>query len=283
MKNWLTKIYNYAKPFLTNRQWINFYRAIQSKDEKVTWEEANVVSSLDSIPIKNEKSSPEKEDKETQIFFEAFKNLTPEYLLVIAEMRNLLNSELKKIVFHALATKLSINEVATHLGITPEEVSTIYQEAIKDIHIQSSFIRKNLDNEARKATISEFTMNKPKWAPRSEQAENAEENIERPSEKEKTSKIPFSKQKLLLSKPIHECLTIETRMVHAFYILNLNTLEDLLRFISVKGLEALKCQRCFGQVSLNKLTNELIRKGILKADGSCKLYKYITKPETEES
>ena len=74
----------------------------------------------------------------------------PEYLLIISEMRNLLNSDLKKIVFHALATKLSIEEVAGHLGLTPRKVKCIFQEAIMDISIQSGFVRGYLDNGVQK-------------------------------------------------------------------------------------------------------------------------------------
>lgn len=262
MKNWLTKIFNNVKPPLAISQGDTFFQATPTESEGVTWEDAHIVSSSSSIPVEAEAPSADKKEKETQILFEAFKKLTPEYFFVIAEMRNLLNSQIKKIVFHALSTGLSIEQVAMHLGITHTEVNTIYQDAIVDIQIQSGFVRRYLDNGVRKEIISEFEANRQKSDSHSQPNETTKQ--------------------VLLSEPLHKCLDIETRTITTFRVLDLYTLEDLLRFASAKGLEALTQQRNFGQSSLNKLTNELIRKGIFKADGSCELYKYIFDTDKEK-
>ena len=67
------------------------------------------------------------------------------------------------------------------------------------------------------------------------------------------------------------------RTINIFKVLDICTLEDLLKFTSTNGLAALKEQRNFGRLSLNKLERELIRKGIFTPDGHCELYKEITK------
>lgn len=264
MKNWFAKLLKYEKPVLAISQGDTSIYTAPTETKETTWEDANIVSSSSSIPVEAESPSPDNKEKETQILFEAFKKLTPEYFFVIAEMRNLLNSQIKKIVFHALSTGLSIDQVATHLGITNDEVSVIYREAIVDIQIQSGFVRRYLNNGVRR----EYA------------ASELETNTQKPDLRSRLD--DDTTKKALLSEPLHECLNIETRTLTAFRILDLYTLEDLLRFVSAKGLEALKRQRNFGQLSLDKLTSELIRKGIFKPDGSCELYKYISDINKEE-
>lgn len=256
MTNWLTKIFNNVNPPLAISQGDTSIHAIPTEKEETTWEEAKVVSSSSRIPLESEEPLPDSKEKETQILFEAFKKLTPEYFLVIAEMRNLLNSPVQKIVFHALSTGLSSEQVAIHLGITQDEVSTIYQEAIVEIQIQSGFVRRYLDAGVLKENTSVSKVKKQK-------------SDSHPQEEEEATK------KALLSEPLHKCLNLETRTLTIFRNVSLYTLEDLLRFASTKGIEALIHQNGFGRLSLNKLTDELIQKGIFKPDGSCELYKYM--------
>lgn len=278
MVNWLTKLFNKEKPPLAISQGNTSFHAIPKKTEEASWEEAHVVEpSSPNIPIEAdvEPSSPDipieahiepsspgipeaetppadNKDKETQILFEAFKKLTPEYFFVIAEMRNLLCTEIKKIVFHALSTGLSVEDVALHLGISHTKVNTIYREAIRDIRMQTGFVKRYLDNAGRKKMPSEQEVN--------------EQETDLPPQPEKTTR------KCLLSDSLRECLHLETRVINIFRYLELNTVEDLLRFTSAKGLAYLTKQRNFGKVSLSRLTDELIRKGIFKPDGSCDLY-----------
>lgn len=273
MINLLTKIRDYVKLLLPDDQKPTFLSNALTDHKAATWEEASVVSSSVNIPTANEQPPEENKDKESDFIIEAFKSLSPEYLLVVSEMRNLLNSDIKKIVFHALATRLSVEEIAKHLGITPQEVKQIFQNAITDISIQSGFVRTHLNNRIRK----EMEIDQLKAKIRSLEALLIKEEIKQPAKKKATLQIPYEKQKRLLSKPLTQCLKLEMRTINIFKVLDICTLEDLLKFTSTNGLAALKEQRNFGRLSLNKLERELIRKGIFTPDGHCELYKEITK------
>ena len=188
-------------------------------------------------------------------------------------MRNLLNSDLKKIVFHALATGLSVEKVATHLGLSSQEVKEIFQNAITDISIQSGFVRAHIDNGIRR----EIEIDKLKSNIQSLKTQLTKDEIKHPAPKRTSSQIPYVKQKKLLSKPLTHSLDLETRTLTILKAVDIYTLEDLLKFISTNGLAALKKRRNFGNLSLNKLEKELIRKGIFDPSGHCELYQEIAK------
>lgn len=273
MINLLTKIRDYVKLLLPDDQKPIFLSNTLTDHKATTWEEASVVSSSVNIPTANEPPPEENKNKESDFIIEAFKSLSPEYLLIISEMRNLLNSDLKKVVFHALATKLSIEDIAKHLGLTPRKVKSIFQEAIKDISIQSGFVREYLNNSIQK----EIEINKLHSKIQQLKNQLLTEKTKHPAKKKTTHKIPYTRQKKLLSKPLTKCLDLEQRILTIFISLDIYTLEDLLRYTSTNGLAALKMQRNFGSLSLNKLEDELISKGIFDPDGHCELYQDIIK------
>lgn len=273
MINLLTKIRDYVKLLLPADQKPTFLSNALTDHKVTTWEEVSIVSSSVNIPAASEQPPEENKDKESDFIIEAFKSLSPEYLLIVSEMRNLLNSDLKKIVFHALATRLSVEEVAEHLGITSQEVKQIFQEAITDISIQSGFIRAHLDSHSQKDT--EIDQLKSKI--RSLEARLTMEEIKHPVKKKATPQIPYERQKRLLPKPLTQCLDLEMRAINTCKVFDIYTLEDLLKFASDNGLAALKEHRYFGNISLSRLESELIRKGIFDPDGHCELYQEISK------
>lgn len=275
MNNLLTKIYNYVKSLLPNDQEPAFLSNALTDHKVSAWDEASVISSSCSMPVEDEKPLPDDKDKESDFIIEAFRNLTPDYLLIVAEMRNLLNSDIKRIIFHALATRLSIDEVADHLGLTHQQVSSIFQEAITDIGIQSGFVRNYLDNGVRKDLEIENLKSDIQLL----KERITKMTTKQPSKKKGISKISVARQKELLGKPLTECLDLQKATIRIFKLLDIETLEELLIFASANGLSALKKQRKFGDSSFMKLQNELIRKGIFDKDGRCELYKYITLPE----
>lgn len=273
MINLLTKIRDYVKLLLPDDQKPTFLSNALTDHKATTWEDASVVSSSVNIPTANEQPPEENKDKESDFIIEAFKSLSPEYLLIVSEMRNLLNSDLKKIVFHALATKLSVEEVAEHLGITPQEVKQIFQNAITDISLQSGFVRDHINSRIQK----EREINQLKSRIQTLQVLLDEKEIKQPAPKKAPSKIPYTRQKALLNKPLTKCLNLEKRTINTCKVFDIYTLEDLLKFASTNGLAALKEHRYFGCISLSRLESELIRKGIFAPNGHCELYKEITK------
>lgn len=273
MINLLTKIRDYVKLLLPNDQKPTLLGNVLPDPKAEIWEEAYIVSPPVNLPEEEERPTQEDKDKECDFIIEAFKSLSPEYLLIVSEMRNLLNSDLKKIVFHALATKLSVEEVATHLGFTPQEVKDIFQAAIMDISIQSGFVREYLNNRIQKdREINE--LNSKLQLLRNQLIM---EEIKHPAKKKTVSKIPYDRQKKLLSKPLTQCLDLETRTLTIFKSVDIYTLEDLLRYISTKGIATLTLQKNFGSISLDRLEKELIRKGIFDSNGHCELYQDMIK------
>lgn len=96
MINLLTKIRDYVQLLLPDDQKPSFSSHVLTDHKETTWEEASIVSSSVNIPTADEQPPEEKRDKESDFIIEAFKRLTPDYLLIVSEMRNLLNSDLKK-------------------------------------------------------------------------------------------------------------------------------------------------------------------------------------------
>ncbi|RGP18233.1 hypothetical protein [Parabacteroides gordonii] len=273
MINLLTKIRDYVKLLLPNDQKPTLLGNVLPDPKAEIWEEACIVSPPVNLPEEEERPTQEDKDKECDFIIEAFKSLSPEYILIVSEMRNLLNSDLKKIVFHALATKLSVEEVATHLGFTPQEVKDIFQAAIMDISIQSGFVREYLNNRIQKdREINE--LNSKLQLLRNQLVM---EEIRHPAKKKTVSKIPYDRQKKLLSKPLTQCLDLETRTLTIFKSVDIYTLEDLLKYISTKGIATLTLQKNFGSISLDRLEKELIRKGIFDSNGHCELYQDMIK------
>lgn len=273
MINLLTKIRDYVQLLLPDDQKPSFSSHVLTDHKETTWEEASIVSSSVNIPTADEQPPEEKRDKESDFIIEAFKRLTPDYLLIVSEMRNLLNSDLKKIVFHALATGLSVEKVATHLGLSSQEVKEIFQNAITDISIQSGFVRAHINNGIRR----EIEIDKLKSNIQSLKTQLTKDEIKYSAPKRTSSQIPYVKQKKLLSQPLTHSLDLETRTLTILKAVDIYTLEDLLKFISTNGLAALKKRRNFGNLSLNKLEKELIRKGIFDPSGHCELYQEIAK------
>ena len=273
MINLLTKIRDYVKLLLPNDQKPTLLGNVLPDPKAEIWEEACIVSPPVNLPEEEERPTQEDKDKKCDFIIEAFKSLSPEYLLIVSEMRNLLNSDLKKIVFHALATKLSVEEVATHLGFTPQEVKDIFQAAIMDISIQSGFVREYLNNRIQK----DIEINELNSKLQLLRNQLVMEEIRHPAKKKTVSKIPYAKQKKLLSKPLTQCLDLETRTLTIFRSVDIYTLEDLLRYISTKGIATLTLQKNFGSISLDRLEKELIRKGIFTPDGHCELYQDMIK------
>ena len=273
MINLLTKIRDYVKLLLPNDQKPTLLGNVLPDPKAEIWEEACIVSPPVNLPEEEEQPTQEDKEKECDFIIEAFKSLSPEYLLIVSEMRNLLNSDLKKIVFHALATKLSVEEVGTHLGFTPQEVKDIFQAAIMDISIQSGFVREYLNNRIQKdREINE--LNSKLQLLRNQLVM---EEIRHPAKKKTASKIPYDRQKKLLSKPLTQCLDLETRTLTIFKSVDIYTLEDLLKYISTKGIATLTLQKNFGSISLDRLEKELIRKGIFDSNGHCELYQDMIK------
>ena len=261
MINLLTKIRDYVKLLLPNDQKPTLLGNVLPDPKAEIWEEACIVSPPVNLPEEEERPTQEDKDKECDFIIEAFKSLSPEYILIVSEMRNLLNSDLKKIVFHALATKLSVEEVATHLGFTPQEVKDIFQAAIMDISIQSGFVREYLNNRIQKdREINE--LNSKLQLLRNQLVM---EEIRHPAKKK------------TLSKPLTQCLDLETRTLTIFKSVDIYTLEDLLKYISTKGIATLTLQKNFGSISLDRLEKELIRKGIFDSNGHCELYQDMIK------
>lgn len=100
-----------------------------------------------------------------------------------------------------------------------------------------------------------------------------------PLKSQQSPKEPNTGQKTQLSVPLCQCLNLETRTLNIFRQLEFKTLEDLLKYSKIHGLNSLKNLRGFGETSLARLKTELIENGIFEESGYCELYDYIATSE----
>lgn len=284
MMSMLTRLRDYAKLLFTREQKLclvnNAFTAPDATlQEEVlivspTPEEQPTVPEQQHVETQPQPVPPKKYVTEKDVVYESFKKLTPEYLFIITEMRNLLNSENKKFVFHALATHISIKKVAKHLKITQRKVKIIFQEALVDIGSQTGFIRSYLDEREKKdKEIRELKSKVILLNARIKELQN--EQVLRM--KFAGEKISLKDQQLLLKKPLNVSLDLDTRTNTALNSNHIETLEDLMKYIlKNEEMERLKTLHNFGEVSFKRLKSELFKKGIMDVSGHCELLRYVT-------
>lgn len=242
--------------------------------EQAPMPEQPPVSEQQSAETQPQPVSPKKYVTEKEFLSESFKKLTPEYLFIITEMRNLLNSERKKFVFHALATHISSRKVAKHLNISQRKVKIIFQDALTDIGIQTGFVRKYLDEGVEKE--EEIRVLKSKIISLNTRIEKLESELALRI-KFSGEKISIEDQRHLLDKLLTVPFELDRRTVNALRGNDIETLEDLMKYvIEHKGLDKLKTLHNMGEVSFKRLESELLKKGILDIDGNCELLRYVT-------
>ena len=284
MMSMLTRLRDYAKLLFTREQKLCLVNNAFTAPDATLQEEVLIVSPTPeeqpSVPEQQQVEAqpqpvpPKKYVTEKDVVYESFKKLTPEYLFIITEMRNLLNSENKKFVFHALATHISIKKVAKHLKITQRKVKIIFQEALVDIGIQTGFIRSYLDESEKK--------DKEIWELKSKIISLNARIKKLQSEQDLRmkfagEKISLENQQLLLKKPLTVSLDLDTRTYNALRDNHIDTLEDLVRYIlENEEMERLKTLHNFGEVSFKRLKSELFKKGIMDVSGHCELLRYVT-------
>lgn len=284
MMSMLTRLRDYAKLLFTREQKLCLVNNAFTDPDATLQEEVLIVSPTPeeqpSVPEQQrveaqpQPVSSKKYVTEKDVVYESFKKLTPEYLFIITEMRNLLNSENKKFVFHALATHISIKKVAKHLKITQRKVKIIFQEALVDIGIQTGFIRSYLDESEKK--------DKEIWELKSKIISLNARIKKLQSEQDLRmkfagEKISLENQQLLLKKPLTVSLDLDTRTYNALRDNHIDTLEDLVRYIlENEEMERLKTLHNFGEVSFKRLKSELFKKGIMDVSGHCELLRYVT-------
>lgn len=284
MMSMLTRLRDYAKLLFTREQKLCLVNNAFTDPDATLQEEVLIVSPTPeeqpSVPEQQRVEAqpqpvpPKKYVTEKDVVYESFKKLTPEYLFIITEMRNLLNSENKKFVFHALATHISIKKVAKHLKITQRKVKIIFQEALVDIGIQTGFIRSYLDESEKKdKEIRELKSKIISLNARIKKLQS-EQDLRM---KFAGEKISLENQQLLLKKPLTVSLDLDTRTYNALRDNHIDTLEDLVRYIlENEEIERLKTLHNFGEVSFKRLKSELFKKGIMDVSGHCELLRYVT-------
>lgn len=284
MMSMLTRLRDYAKLLFTREQKLCLVNNAFTAPDATLQEEVLIVSPTSeeqpSVPEQQHVEAqpqpvpPKKYVTEKDVVYESFKKLTPEYLFIITEMRNLLNSENKKFVFHALATHISIKKVAKHLKITQRKVKIIFQEALVDIGSQTGFIRNYLDESEKKdKEIRELKSKVILLNARIKELQN--EQVLRM--KFAGEKISLKDQQLLLKKPLNVSLDLDTRTNTALNSNHIETLEDLMKYIlKNEEMERLKTLHNLGEVSYKRLERELFKKGIMDVNGHCELLRYVT-------
>lgn len=213
--------------------------------------------------------------------FKSVKKIVPFFRLIIQEMGQLIPHEQKKAIFLEVVSGKGISEVAQNLGISFARACYFYESALAIIRSHQGFFNNYLNILADK----ELEINKLQI-----QNNNLKQHIEMIHtvlEQERVKKdndqltemaeenIPLRIVKLLSLNLLAE-LDLDTRTINCMKVLDIVTVEDLLRFIKSRGgLKSLYLARNFGVKSCKTLVLKLEALGVMDSEGNSCLFKYI--------
>ena len=196
-------------------------------------------------------------------------------------MSQLIPHEQKKAVFLEVISGKRISEVAQNYGISFARACYLYESALTMIRSHQGFLSNHLriladkEHEITKLQIQNNNLKQHiKTIHTVLEKERIKEDNEQLTEMAEEN-IPWTTVKLL-SKNLLTELNLDTRLINCMKVLDIVTVEDLLRFIkSGGGMKSLFMARNFGAKSCKTLTLELEKLGIFDSEGNSILFKYI--------
>lgn len=213
--------------------------------------------------------------------FKSVKRIAPIFHLIIQEMSQLIPHEQKKAVFLEVISGKRISEVAQNYGISFARACYLYESALTMIRSHQGFLSNHLriladkEHEITKLQIQNNNLKQHiKTIHTVLEKERIKEDNEQLTEMAEEN-IPWTTVKLLSMNLLTE-LNLDTRIINCMKVLDIVTVEDLLRFIkSGGGMKSLFMARNFGAKSCKTLTLELEKLGIFDSEGNSILFKYI--------
>lgn len=211
--------------------------------------------------------------------FKSVKEIAPFLRLLIDEMAMLIPNEQKRAIFTEVVSGKGISTVAKNHGISFDKACYLYNSALSIIKNHIGFLTNYRDILAEKEleikklsilvtnqknhinTLHTF-MDKQQLISYDWITNIVEEHIPR-------------RIVCLLAINVHTGLQLDTRILNCLRGLEINTVEDLVRFIRNEGLNKFLSCRNLGMKSLKILKAELLKHGIINKDGNSELFAYI--------
>lgn len=211
------------------------------------------------------------------LFKSAFK-ISPALRLLINEMALLITDEQKRNVFTDVMSGIHITKVAEKYGVTFQQACYLNDAAMKCIGNRLGFINEYRCNRAKeKLTIRRLEIiNQNQWS----EIVALKDELNRIKDEGASSK-GYTEEKIpdlvvkLLSLRLKYDLDLNTRCVNCLRTYELETVEDLLRFIKDNSIERLMTARNLGQKSIMELKGKLEQAGIIDKTGHSYLMKYL--------
>lgn len=211
------------------------------------------------------------------LFKSAFK-ISPALRLLINEMALLITDEQKRNVFTDVMSGIHITKVAEKYGVTFQQACYLNDAAMKCIGNRLGFINEYRCNRAKeKLAIRRLEIiNHNQWS----EIVALKDELNRIKDEGASSK-GYSEEEIpdlvvkLLSLRLEYDLDLNTRCVNCLRTYELETVEDLLRFIKDNSIERLMTARNLGQKSIMELKGKLEQAGIIDKTGHSYLMKYL--------
>lgn len=262
-ESWLVDDVAISKLFAHNIRWGNEYfkEEINIREEALT----KAILQIDDLIY----------------LFKSVKRIAPIFHLIIQEMSQLIPHEQKKAVFLEVISGTRISKVAQNHGISFARACYLYESALTIISSHQGFFSNYLNILADK----ELEINSLQIQNRNlrqhinmihtilekETGENGNGQLAGIVEEH----IPQAIVKILSLNLLTE-LSLDTRTINCMKVLDIVTVEDLLRFIKQGGgLNSLYMARNFGVKSCEALVHKLEKLGVIDSEGNSSLFKYI--------
>lgn len=209
--------------------------------------------------------------------FQSIKKTTPLLRALINETALLIPDEFKRNIYKETTLSMKLSDVAQKYNITNEKARYIYDSAIKCINDNLGFIleyRNTLE-------LKDLKIKKLEIAVRNQ--EEVIENLsillrcyaDKPYKTPTPVKyIPY-KDLMILSMSLETDFNLEFRTVNCLRAIDINTIEDLLRFVRDNGAESLLNMRNFGVKSLVQLRSTLVESDIIDSEWKSYLFEYL--------
>ena len=205
----------------------------------------------------------------------SLKKISPLLRLLIKEMASLISNDLKRNIFVDVTSGMNISKVAQKYNITFEKACGIYSASLVYVEKKLGFIYKYRN-----------TLAENKLKIRRLEIENRNQRIEINRLLDVINRttfefaysppvfIPASAVKLLSLNLTYD-LDLEIRVINCLRALEMETVEDLLRYVKEHGFNKLLGYRNFGKESLNSLKMKLIKSGVIDENENSDLFDYI--------
>jgi len=228
--------------------------------------------------------SPEEEENEIynekKIFnMTSFYNIFHIMKMIFDEMLLLISDNNRREIFTDLCLNGNIKKTAEAHGINSKTAFHYYNMSKKEIHRKAGFLKSYRKEKAELLlTIRKYIINEQNLL---NEIKQLKDHLKRCSlNNEDCSDLPSVELvsvevARILSLSLRKDLLFSARLMNSMESEELETVEDLLRFIKEKGIDRLLTLNGYGEKSHMELKEKLLSNGILNEENEIPLLKYI--------